>query len=154
MKCGGVLIPDGTRHCFVQERGQHPSGRSFNNRELSLSVDHVIPRSQGGAGGPTHLVHYYDQCVQGGFWIPKEAQHQGSAAWSRKLTHEDRVRNGLLGGIIRRDSMTAEERSTLGRLGGTGCSSAKQVHLKQVSSRGNCTRWNIARGKFCVCGTH
>ena len=63
--CGGVMIADGTRHCFVAEGY---ATRELTSWDLQLTVDHIIPRSMGGAeDGPTHLAHMYCQCVQGGF---------------------------------------------------------------------------------------
>jgi hypothetical protein len=71
-ECGGVLVPlkgpvPVRRVCFVDEHGQNrKQGRPFNDRELRLEVDHMMPVSWGGKDGPTHLAHYYCQRVQAG----------------------------------------------------------------------------------------
>lgn len=130
MICGGVLVPDLNgvwyRTCFI-ESGRLPLEK-YTPERLALTRDHFIPRSQGGADGPTHFTHRYCQCVQG--WMIG-ARNAPQAA-----------RNGgrISGGNRAAARALAEwNRSPAGR---------------GAAAKGNCAYWRIRRGLPCVCGQH
>jgi len=109
-KCQGVLVPDGTRHCFVEERGmgKRTEFRAFKKDPLSPSVDHFIPRSMGGDDDPEnlHIVHWYDQLVQGGLIqgpiLGKQTQVNRSS--------EERSKHGRMANQFSQAARTTEQR--------------------------------------------
>src|ERR1035441_930406 len=114
-ECGGVLIPDGTRHCYVVERGI-----TGPPKRLQIELDHIIPISLGGSpDGPTHPVHAYCQRVQGGYCQPLEAKGSTATGWhhtesTKTLLRQRALANGnLVGNQIRRGSHHTEKAKAL-----------------------------------------
>jgi hypothetical protein len=157
--CGGVLIPDGTRHCYVEERGiTGPPWR------LVFELDHITPLSMGGAkDGPTHMAHFYCQRVQGRLLQPREANVRGGtktagiheargyfqseefSAASRRGSlnqlREAKVRGGQAGG--RNQPREAKVRG--GMQGGRSQSLAKRKAGAENTRKARHTRWHVKR---------
>ena len=88
--CEGVWLPDGTVRCFVEEFRY--------TSDYALSVDHIIPQSQGGTDDPANLheVHLGCQNRQGGYIGGQRAVELG-VGWHAPGA---RSRGGKIGGKI------------------------------------------------------
>jgi len=140
--CAGVLIPDGSRHCFVTERGLHHSGRPFDSKELSWTVDHIIPKSLGGSDELENMqvAHLYCQKVQGGLL---RARHGN---WA---TPEGSAKGGRTQGRINVESGHWVKAQRLGRAARKTFNGVPP-HLPGQAARagraGNHSRWHVTRG--------
>ena len=109
-RCEGVLIPDGTRHCFVVERGlgKRNEFHAIKRGKLSPSVDHFLPKSMGGTDDPEnlHIVHWYDQLVQGGLIQGPVLGTQTQANRSA----EERSKHGRMANRFSQAARTTEQR--------------------------------------------
>ena len=141
LACGGVLIPDGTRHCYVIERAGQIR---MTAKRLLIELDHIIPISLGGReDGPTHPVHAYCQRVQGGKcgrWaqvntFTPEQQSEMARNGGRSVTGEPRVRAGRAGAA----ALTTEQRVRGGR------AISSEQHRSNVRTA-NHNRWHVNRG--------
>lgn len=141
--CAGVLVPDGEGHrrvCFVQERAEHHTGRPFTERELRPSVDHFIPLSMGGLNewSNLHIVHKYDQNVQGGSFGGRVAGKMNG--WP-KMSHEHHVKAGQAGAA----ALTPEQRSAAGRA--AGLANVESGSLARARTFMTPEKWEAARQK-------
>jgi hypothetical protein len=133
MKCGGVQVLDGTRHCFVEERGL--GTRAFGEGQLRASEDHYVPKSMGGSDSPDnlHLAHFYCQAVQGGFLAPNK-------------TSEQYAKMGRAGGLAYKSLVTATPE---GRA--RGHETSKRLGVGIYGSAATHSQWHVKAGKPCTC---
>jgi hypothetical protein len=153
-ECGGVLVPDGDgwrRTCFVEERGLGESLKDVmyadGKRPLQLTIDHVIPKSQGGENGPTHLAHLYCQAVQGGsiggpiIAATFTSEHQSKACAARNKIHgnpatpESCAEAGRIGGKRRVELHGPVGTPESARLGGLASAAALTPEQRSERSR-------------------
>lgn len=141
-KCGGVLVPDPVsgahrRVCFVQELGEHPSGRPFTKLELRWSVDHYIPTSLGGFDEMEnlHVVHRYCNDVQGGLLT------------NALFTPDQRRENARVASLAALVAKTPEQMSDIGRKGyaGGGLTQATSEQRSEWSQIANASQTNETR---------
>ena len=186
--CKGVLVPDGTRHCFVEERGlgrrnefrlggNKGKGRGKGVYEpLRPSIDHWIPKSQGGTDDSDnlHVVHDYDQCVQGAmfgnassYWTSnKKKEH---ARMMRDARNPEKITENAIKGYFKRNataeqlsawgkvggkSLTPEQRSAAGRASQAARTPEEKSELgRRARAKSTCNhvRWHVNAGKPCNC---